>query len=227
MAGKKSYGQFCPVAKAAEVVAERWTPLVLRELICGSTRFGDLKKGVPLMSPSLLSQRLKELERAGIVERRPATSGRGSEYFLTEGGRQLAPLIEGLGHWGKRWLEPELEERDLDPSLLMWDVSRRVDASAVPDQPRNTIQFHLTGVPSKHARWWLVFEHGDTDLCLKDPGFEVDLYITVPMRVAAEVWLGRRTIAQAMRSGDLVLDGPKQQVGAFPRWFTLSVFAPT
>ena len=226
MAGKKTYGQFCPVAKAAEVVAERWTPLVLRELICGSTRFGDLKKGVPLMSPSLLSQRLKELEHAGLVERRPAASGRGSEYFLTEGGEQLAPLIEGLGHWGKRWLEPDLEEGDLDPGLLMWDIRRRVDVSALPEQPRTAVQFQLMGVPSKLQRWWLVFEHGDADLCLKDPGFEVDLYVTAPMRVAAEVWLGRRSIAEAVRSGDLTLDGPKPQVSAFPRWFTLSIFAP-
>lgn len=227
MAGKKSYGQFCPVAKAAEVVAERWTPLVLRELICGSTRFGDLKKGVPLMSPSLLSQRLKELEYAGIIERRPMATGRGSEYHLTESGEHLAPLIEGLGHWGKRWLKPEIEEGDLDPGLLMWDISRRVDASALPEQPRTTVEFHLMGVPSKFGRWWLVFERGETDLCLKDPGFEVDLYVTAPMRVAAEMWLGRRSIAQAVRSGDLTLDGPKSQINAFSRWFTLSVFAPT
>lgn len=226
MAGKKSYGQFCPVAKAAEVVAERWTPLVLRELVCGSTRFSDLKKGVPLMSPSLLSQRLKELEYAGIVKRVPAQSGRGSEYHLTESGQHLAPLIEGLGHWGERWLRPQFDDRDLDPSLLMWDVSRRVDPAGVPDQPRTTVQFHLTGVPSKYGRWWLVFENGAADLCLKDPGFDVDLYVTTPMRVAAEVWLGRRGIAEAVRSGDLKLDGPKRQVSAFSRWFALSVFAP-
>lgn len=225
MAGKKSYGQFCPVAKAAEVVAERWTPLVLRELVCGSTRFSDLKKGVPLMSPSLLSKRLKELEYAGIVERRTAAGGRASEYHLTEGGKALAPLIEGLGHWGKRWLNPELEEGDLDPSLLMWDISRNVDASAFPEKTRTAVQFHLTGVPSKYGRWWIVFENGEADLCIKDPGFEVDLYVTAPMRVAAEVWLGRRTIAEAVRSGDLTLDGPKNHISAFPRWFSLSIFA--
>ncbi len=227
MARKKTYGQFCPVAKAAEVVAERWTPLVLRELICGSTRFNDLKKGVPLMSPSLLSQRLKELEYAGIVERRPAVSGRGSEYHLTEGGEQLAPLIEGLGHWGKRFLKPELEEGDLDPSLLMWDIQRRVDPTVLPEDTRTTVHFAITGVPSKYGRWWLVFEHGEADLCMKDPGFEVDLYVTASVRVASEVWLGRRSIAQSVRSGDLKLDGAKAQIKAFPQWFMLSIFAPT
>jgi len=227
MTRKKTYGQFCPVAKAAEVVAERWTPLVLRELICGSSRFSELKKGVPLMSPSLLSQRLKELEYAGVIETRPASSGRGSEYFLTEGGEQLAPLIEGLGHWGKRWLKPEFEEGDLDPGLLMWDIQRRIDLSAAPDQPRTTIKFVINGVPANFRNWWVVYEHGDTDLCMKDPGFEVDLYVTMPMRTAAEIWIGRTPIAQAVRDGDLTLDGSKNQVNAFHRWFALSVFAPT
>ena len=221
----KGYGQFCPVAKAAEVVAERWTPLVLRELIAGSHRFSDLKRGVPLMSPSLLSLRLKELERAGIVERRPAAAGRGSEYHLTDGGAQLAPLIEQLGHWGQQWLTPEYDAKDLDPSLLMWDIRRRVDISAAPAQPRTTVQFLFSGVASKMARWWLVFERGDVDLCLKDPGHEVDLYVSAPIRVATEVWMGRRKLDRAVRDAELVLDGTVDQVRAFPRWFSLSLFA--
>lgn len=214
------------MAKAAEIVAERWTPLVLRELICGSHRFNDLKKGVPLMSPSLLSQRLKELERAGIVERRPTENGRGSEYHLTSGGEKLAPLIEQLGHWGNQWLEPKIEDGDLDPSLLMWDIRRRIDGSALPDQPRSVIQFHLLGVPSKVGRWWLVFDD-DVDLCLKDPGFDVDLFFTAHMRVAAEVWMGRRPLDQALRSGDVRLEGSKSHIRTFPRWFSLSIFAAT
>ena len=225
MAAKKGYGQFCPVAKAAEVVAERWTPLVLRELICGSRRFSDLRRGVPLMSPSLLSQRLKELEHAGIIERLPSETGRGSEYHLTESGEALAPVIEQLGHWGKRWLEPTIESGDLDPSLLMWDVRRRVDAAAVPEQARTVVQFLFSGVPSKMARWWLVFEPDDVDLCLKDPGHEVDLYVSAPIRAATEAWLGRLPLDRALRSGDIVLDGPRDHVRAFPRWFALSIFA--
>jgi DNA-binding HxlR family transcriptional regulator len=226
MTRKKSYGQFCPVAKGAEVVAERWNLLILRELLCGSSRFNDLKKGVPLMSPSLLSQRLKDLEYAGVVEIRPAASGRGSEYFLTDSGQELRPLIEGLGHWAEKCLKPELEGRDLDPGLLMWDIARRVDATGMPDASRSTVQFNLTGVSSKYGRWWIVFENGETDLCMKDPGFDLDLNITVPMPVAADVWIGRRTISEAVRKGDLVLEGTRDQVRAFPAWFTLSIFAP-
>lgn len=225
MAGRKGYGQFCPVAKAAEVVAERWTPLVLRELIAGTSRFNDLRRGVPLMSPSLLSQRLKELEQAALVERRPAEGGRGSEYFLTPAGEQLGPIIMGLGRWAESWLKPEFRDDDLDPSLLMWDVSRRVDPSRVPDGDRTSIQFLWSGVPSKYGRWWLVFERGEADLCLKDPGYEIDLFVSAPIRVAVDVWMGRRELAEAVRSGDLRLDGARVQVAAFPDWFTLNVFA--
>ena len=226
MTRKKGYGQFCPVAKGAEIVAERWNLLILRELLCGSSRFNDLKKGVPLMSPSLLSQRLKDLEFAGVIEIRPAQGGRGSEYFLTEGGQQLRPLIEGLGHWAEQHLKPELEGRDLDPGLLMWDISRRVDPDGTPDQPRTTVQFNLTGVSSKYGRWWIVSENGEADLCMKDPGFDLDLNITMPMSVPADVWIGRRTITSAVSAGDLALDGSRAQIKAFPDWFALSIFAP-
>ena len=124
------------------------------------------------------------------------------------------------------WVKPELEGRDLDPSLLMWDVKRRVDGSFLPDQPRTSVQFNLTGVPSKYGRWWIVFENGETDLCMKDPGFDLDLEITMPMKVAADVWIGRQTVSQAIRNGELLLEGGKAQIKAFPSWFTLSVFAP-
>jgi DNA-binding HxlR family transcriptional regulator len=133
MAESKGYGQFCPVAQAAQVLAERWTPLVVRELICGSVRFNDLQRGVPRMSSSLLSRRLKELEYAGIVERRPAAKGRGSEYHLTDAGRELFPIVEGMGLWAQRWLRRELvAEENLDPDLLMWDIRRCVTAEGLP-----------------------------------------------------------------------------------------------
>ena len=130
--GMSGYGQFCPIAKAAQVLAERWTPLVLRELICGSTRFNDLRRGVPLMSSSLLSQRLKFLEQEGVIERRQAASGRGFEYHLTDAGRELEPLIMMMGEWGARWVRSRLEPEDLDVTLLMWDMHRTVRPEHFP-----------------------------------------------------------------------------------------------
>src|SRR5690349_19745315 len=127
------YGQFCPVAKAAEVFAERWTPLVARELMCGSTTFNDLKRGVPLMSRTLLVTRLRELERAGVVERRPATGRSTHTYHLTPAGEELMPIVMGLGEWGQRWVRKKVTREDLDPTLFMWDLRRSLDVERVPD----------------------------------------------------------------------------------------------
>ena len=225
MAGrKKGYGQFCPIAQAAEVVAERWTPLVLRELIAGSHRFNEIRRGVPLISPSLLSQRLRELESAGLVERRPVAGGKGSEYHLTRSGEEIAPVIEGLGAWGARWLTRDLRQDELDPALLMWDVRRRADAAAAPGD-RTVVHFRLRGAPRGKGRWWLVFDRGEVDLCLADPGHEVDLHVTAPLRTLVDVWMGREPLTRAVRSGAVELDGSRDQVRAFTAWFRLSVFA--
>lgn len=221
----KSYGQFCPVAKAAEVFAERWTPLVLRELVVGSRRFSDLQRGVPLMSPSLLSRRLKELVDAGVVERR---AGRGGpEYHLTEAGEELGPVIMGLGRWGQRWARSRVTAGDLDPNLLMWDVKRRVDRRRVPVE-RLVVEFELGGVPREHRRYWLVVSGDDdeVELCMKFPGYEVDLTVRADIRALVDVWMGYQPIREAVRAGRLVLEGPRALVRSFPDWFTLSPFAP-
>jgi DNA-binding HxlR family transcriptional regulator len=167
------YGQFCPIAKAAEIVAERWTPLVVHELLAGSTRFNDIRRGVPLMSPTLLSARLKELERVGIVERRGGAT-RMREYHLTEAGLALAPLIRQLGEWGLQYAQDPLEEGDLDVTVLVWNMRRRVDPGVFPGR-RVTVQFEFTGVPRNKSQWWVVNDRGSVDLCPKDPGFPVDL----------------------------------------------------
>jgi DNA-binding HxlR family transcriptional regulator len=140
------YRQFCPVAKAAEIVAERWTPLVLRELLCGSRRFADLHRGVPLMSRALLTQRLRQLEDAGIVQSTPKARGRGREYALTQAGRELRPVIEQLGEWGQRWARSQLGREDLDPGLLIWDIHRRVNLDRLPER-RVVVRFDFGGVP--------------------------------------------------------------------------------
>lgn len=225
MARKTGYGQFCPVARAAEIVAERWTPLVLRELLSGSRRFGELRKGVPLMSPSLLSQRLRELEDEGVIERRPTGKGNSAEYHLTPAGEALRPLIEMLGLWGLRWIQRELRRDELDPTLLMWDLRRCVDPAPLPKDRRTVVQFELLGAPAKQRRWWLVFDQGDVDLCLKHPGYDVDLEIAAPLRDLIEVWLGTIPVRRALQDGTIALEGPREMVRLFPDWFGRSTFA--
>jgi DNA-binding HxlR family transcriptional regulator len=222
----RGYGQFCPIALATEVLAERWTPLVIRELLLGSVRFNDLQRGVPRMSSALLARRLKELEFAGIVQRRPGAGG--PEYHLTAAGRELYPVVEQMGLWAQRWLRHRLvDEPNLDPDLLMWDIRRRCLASPMaPGVKRYVAEFQLSGVPIDRRRYWLVFEQGRTDLCYKPPGFEVDLFVVASLKVLTAIWLGHITLEQALRDDSLKLDGSRRDVSAFRSWFGLSLFAP-
>ncbi len=223
----KGYGQFCPVAQAAEVLAERWTPLVIRELCMGSTRFNDLQRGVPRMSPSLLARRLRELEHAGIVEILPAPGGRGSAYRLTPAGEALFPVIEQMGNWAVDWLRQQLTaDENLDPDLLMWDVRRRAMHFGELPEGRHVVKFELTGVPVKRRFYWLVLDGAETDLCFRDPGFEVDLRVGANLRLLTRIWLGEVSIAAASADGRLRLEGQREAVRAFRRWFALSHFAP-
>lgn len=214
----KSYGQFCPVAKAAEVVAERWTPLVLRELLSGSVRFNDLKRGVPLMSPSLLSRRLKELEQSGIVTRAKADDGRSVEYHLTPAGRELSPIIDALGLWGKRWLQSHIEKHDLDAGLLMWDVRRHLKRERLPPG-RTVVKFEFSGTTSGKRLWWLVAEAGEVELCLLDPGFQPDLHVRTHLRTMTEIWMGDRNCREAIRANELLLEGDRALARDFPNVF--------
>ena len=223
----KGYGQFCPVAKAAEIVAERWTPLVLRELLCGSHRFNDLHRGVPLMSRTLLAARLEQLETAGIVQSVARPRGRGREYYLTEAGEELRPLIECLGEWGQRWARAHVDRDDLDPGLLMWDIHRRVNLEALPPE-RVVVRFDFRGVPATMrcpSTWWLVLDRPEVDLCLKEPGFLVDIVVSADLRTLTRVWMGDVRLNETVRAGLIRLDGPPSLVRAFPTWLTLSAFA--
>lgn len=217
----KSYGQFCPVAQAAEIVSERWTPLVLRELLCGSRRFNDIKRGVPTMSPSLLSRRLKTLQEHGVIEKVEAEGG--TQYELTSSGEELRPVIEALGVWGERWVRT-LPPEKLDPALLMWDVRRRVDVERLPTQ-RIVVSFELRGAPRGQRDWWLVLDRPDVDVCLFDPGHGVDLSVVTDVRTMTEIWLGDETFARAQRAGVLELEGPRRLRAALPRWLLRSSFA--
>jgi DNA-binding HxlR family transcriptional regulator len=221
------YGQFCPIAVACEVFAERWTPLVLRDLLCGHRHFNELRRGLPLMSRTLLARRLRELEAAGIIERVPKRGGRGFEYRPTRACEALMPVIMQLGEWGRRWMYPEVSKEDLDPALLMWDVQQRLHIEALPAR-RTVVQFSFRGMPRRArelGEWWLVIERPEVELCLKDPGFEVDLYVHADLLAMTRVWMGEQTMRSALSSGQVTLHGPNPLVKAFPRWLMLSVFA--
>ena len=221
-----SYGQFCPVAMAAEVLCTRWTMIVLRELIAGSTRFNDLRRGVPRMSPALLSQRLKQLEDAGVIQRvRVRGAADIYEYQLSKAGRELRPLIEGFGVWGQRWVETRATLRNLDPQLLMWDMRRNLDPTPMAER-RSNIQFIYPGVAQPHGTWWLIVAPGEpVDLCSVDPGFEVDLCVTSDLKTMTAIWMGLDTVRDAVRDKRIRFEGDKRLAASMQTWLGLSPFA--
>lgn len=225
MGKSKGYGQFCPLAKAAEVVAERWTPLVLRELLGGATRFSEIHRGVPLMSPSLLSTRLRELVDAGLVEKTAGAGRSGAAYHLTPAGEELRPVLIALGLWGQKWVQPRIDPGDLDAGLLMWDMRRFGDTTAWPPDRRTLIQFDLDGVPTRKSRWWILIEDESVDVCLKPPGGEVDLYVAAHLQDLTNAWMGRTPLASALRAQAIRLDGPRTNQRAFRAWFSTNLFA--
>lgn len=221
-----SYGQFCPVALAAEVLCTRWTVLLLRELVAGSTRFNDLRRGVPLMSPALLVKRLRDLEKAGIVRRVASRTEPGIlEYQLTPAGRDIKPVVEAIGIWGQRWFEADVSLQHLDPSLLMWDMHRNLDPSPLPPR-RCVIRFLYPELSAARRKWWLIIEPGaEVDLCSVDPGFDVDLYVTSDLRTMTAMWLGLTTVRKAISEGKLLLTGDRQLASHMQTWLGLSHFA--
>ncbi len=222
-----SYLQFCPVAMAAEVLCTRWTVIVLREMISGSKRFNDLRRGVPRMSPALLSQRLKELEAAGIIERVALAKEPGIfEYHLTDAGRDLEPIIMAFGIWGQRWVERKASLEKLDAGLLMWDMRRNLVPEPMPPQ-RNVIQFRYPELPAAERSYWLVVEpETDVDLCQVDPGYDVDLYVSSDLRTMTDIWMGGDTVRGAMDDNRLMLTGDPKLATHMQAWLGLSPFAP-
>lgn len=216
-----AYGQFCPVAKAMELLDERWTLLVVRELLEGSAHFNDLRRGVPKMSPALLSKRLKSLTRAGLIER--TEIGGRSIYALTECGQELSGVVDALGAWGVRWIG-HLGDDDLDPHLLMWDMQRRIPIDTWP-RARTAVAFELTGVTPKASRWWLVVAEGRADICDFDPGYDVAATVSTNLRTLTQIWRGDTSWSRALLDGSAAISGTAEVRKALPRWIGQSKIA--
>lgn len=207
-----AYRQFCPLAMAAELLATRWTLVVVGELLSGSTRFNEIRRGVPRMSPALLSKRLRELESAGVVARND------NEYRLTQSGRDLAPLVEGLGRWALRWVSSDCSLSNLDARLLMWNMRRNLRADPLPRR-RVVVQFDYPELPPSERRYWLIVAPDrPVDLCSIDPGGEVDLLITASLRAMTSAWMGMSRFSEEIAAGQISLDGDASLAATFTQW---------
>lgn len=219
----RKYGQFCPIAKSAEILGDPWSILIVRELLLGSTRFGMLQKGLPKISPTVLTVRLKELEERGVIVRRRIAGQRGHEYRLTPAGRELSDVIEAYAKWGMRWARDEMDADDLDVTFLMFDIQRRIDTDALPDG-ETVLCFNFRDLDI-FGRWWLVCTGKDVDLCYEDPGRDVDCYITSSAKDLIGAWMGDISLKSALRSEAIKLVGDAQLRRSFPRWFVRSAVA--
>jgi DNA-binding HxlR family transcriptional regulator len=215
-----SYGQFCPVAQALEIVGERWTLLVIRELLCGNYRFNQILNGVPLMSRSLLAARLRTLEDAQLIVRQAT-----GEYALTPSGRELEPVVKGLGIWGTRWARKESRPENNDPVLLMWDLHRNLHVDRLPAK-ETVVAFWLRDVEAKRSRYWLRIQKPEVELCLTNQGFEENLKVETTAQALIDVWMGHKPLNQALKSKAIDVQGPATLVRDFPKWLKLNVFAP-
>ena len=219
------YAQFCTVARSAEVFGELWTPLVVRELLCGSRRFNDIRRGVPRMSQTLLAKRLRKLEEAGVVERKRGADG--WEYCLTPAGEELRPIVMSIGHWGARWISGGLVKSQLDAGLLLWDIHRFARLDEFPRERRTVLHFRFSDARAGERAWWLVVENGSADLCRDDPGHELDLILDSTVRALTEIWSGDSDPKTEIAAGHLRVSGGGRAGASIWRWLGRSAFAPS
>jgi DNA-binding HxlR family transcriptional regulator len=218
----KGYGQFCPVAKASEFIGEKWTLLILRELFLGTTRFNDFQRAMSRMSPTLLTKRLRHLEKCGIVIRKKLSGQKGYEYRLTAAGKELSPLLEVLGVWGMRWARGQLTDDELDVEFLMREVQRRLHTQHLPDG--ETVISLTFDELTRHKTWWLLAEGSVVDVCTEDPGKDVDLYLNSTVRSLVEVWEGDLDMRSALRKGLIKAHGSSHLIRTMPDWFGMCLY---
>jgi len=216
------YGQYCPIAKAAEVLGEKWTILILRELCINDQSFNNLRKGMPLLSPTLLSKRLKTLVSQEVIVRKK--TDKGVLYSMTEAGDELKDMIMHLGEWGQRWVRSDFSKQDLDASLLMWDMHRTIDIDKFPDE-KKVIQFEFLGAPSKERFYWLAVENREVEICAKNPGYDVDLSIRTALKEFTAFWMGDLTLNKLIRDKKLSAEGDKNLKSSMTNWLCGSVFS--
>lgn len=216
------YDQFCPVAKASEIFATRWTPLILRELLTGIHAFNDIHRGIPLISRAVLVARLRELEEQGIVERRPRPDRTGADYWLTPAGEAFGPAIQELRLWGLANARDRLTPGDLDPALLLWGLRKRVDRDALPDR-RVVVRFEFSGVPASRTKYrmmWLLLDRSGVDVCVKDPGYHVDLVFSGNIADFVAVYCGHASWHD-IGGKTLLIDGDDSLARQLPIWLEL------
>jgi DNA-binding HxlR family transcriptional regulator len=218
----KTYGQFCPVAKASEIFAERWTPLIIRELLMGSRKFSELEIGMAHIPRSLLTKRLRSLEDAGVLTRKIEGNSKRAEYHLTEAGTELLGVVTMLGDWGQKWVNHDIKPEDVDPALLVWDMHRRVNIDLLPEE-RVVIQINFRGAAT--GEYWLVMERPEPSVCMIDPGLDVDLFMNTDTVATHKVWMGMADLGECVDDGLIELYGLTAHVDAFPDWFKLSIFS--
>ncbi len=216
----RTYGQFCPIARASELIAERWTPIIVRNLLNGCRTFTEIRQGAPGISPALLVQRLEALERFGVVESEPNPTGRGRCYQLTEKGRDLKGVCDAMGQWGARWLE--IEPHHVDAAYVLWATTKLVDVSRLPDRTV-VVRFDMRDKSAEH--YWLILRRPHPELCTKGLGHVEDVVAHTDSGCLVDIHLTRTSYAEAIRRGRLLLAGPPQLTRAFPTWIRHSPFA--
>jgi DNA-binding HxlR family transcriptional regulator len=217
------YGQFCPVSKTAQIIGEKWTLLIIRELLRGASRFNQIQRAMPRISPTVLNKRLNELLEHGVIDRCRIPEQRGYDYQLTECGRELAPLVMQMAEWGMRWARSRMKDDELDVELLMGDICKRISPNGLPGR-RAVIRFKFTDL-QRYAEWWIKVKKDDIDLCMDDPGSEVDVYFTSDLRTLTEVWMGDLSLQNAQDGGQLQIVGAAPVLRNIKSWFPLHLFA--
>ena len=217
------YGQFCPVSKTAQIIGEKWTLLIIRELLNGITRFNQIQRAMPRISPTMLNKRLGELAEFGIIDRIRIPEQRGYEYALTECGLELAPLVLQMAKWGMRWARSTMADEELDVELLMGDIRNRINPAGLPRQ-RGVIRFKFTDL-DRYPEWWIKVKDEDVDLCMDDPGSEVDVYFTSTLRTLTEVWMGDLSLNEVQESEKMQIVGSKPVLSRLNSWFPLHLYA--